>query len=229
MPLVVINCIGILNKEAEDHPDKAILLNSHLPHFLAQTGNAIGFKVIQISTDCVFNGKKGGYTELSEKNGYGFYAQSKALGEINYGKHLTIRTSIIGPELNKNGIGLFHWFMKQHGTIKGYSQAFWTGITTLELSKAIVAAIEQDISGLQHLVNDYKINKYDLVSLFKEIFQKTELQIEPFDDFKIDKSLVRTRNNFDYSVKSYEIMISEMRCWIESHQYIYPHYRFNGN
>ena len=119
--------------------------------------------------------------------------------------------------------------MKQHGTIKGYSQAFWTGITTLELSKAIVAAIEQDISGLQHLVNDYKINKYDLVSLFKEIFQKTELQIEPFDDFKIDKSLVRTRNNFDYSVKSYEIMISEMRCWIESHQYIYPHYRFNGN
>ena len=106
MPSVVINCIGILNKEAEDYPEKAILLNSYFPHFLAKSGNENGFKVIHISTDCVFNGEKGGYTELSVKDGIGFYAQTKALGEINYGKHLTLRTSIIGPELKDNGIGL---------------------------------------------------------------------------------------------------------------------------
>lgn len=229
IPSVVINCIGILNKEAEDHPDKACLLNSYLPHFLAKSGNEYGFKVIHISTDCVFDGKKGGYTELSVKDGTGFYAQTKALGEINYGKHLTLRTSIIGPELKDNGIGLFHWFMQQHGIINGYRQAYWTGITTLELAKALIAAIKQDIFGLHHLVNDYRINKYDLVSLFKETFQRTELEIEPFDDYKVDKSLIRTRHDFDYAVQPYEIMISEMKYWIESHPTFYPHYRFNGH
>jgi dTDP-4-dehydrorhamnose reductase len=81
-PDVVINCIGILNKDAEDNPDRAILLNSYLPHFLAKQGDKTGFKLIHISTDCVFSGKKGGYTENAEKDGMGFYAQSKALGEV---------------------------------------------------------------------------------------------------------------------------------------------------
>jgi dTDP-4-dehydrorhamnose reductase len=227
MPSVVINCIGILNKEAENRPDKAILLNSYFPHFLAKSGNENGFKLIHISTDCVFNGKKGGYTELSVKDGVGFYAATKALGEINYGKHLTLRTSIIGPELKDNGIGLFHWFMQQHGIINGYKQAYWTGVTTLELAKSLIFAIKQDISGLHHLVNDFRINKYDLVSLFKETFQKAELEIEAFDDYIVDKSLIRTRNDFYYTVQSYEIMINEMKCWIESHPHFYPHYRIN--
>ena len=222
-PAVVINCIGILNKDAEDHPDKAVLLNSYFPHFLAQAGNEIGFKVIHISTDCVFNGKKGGYTEFSEKDGIGFYAQTKSLGEVNYGKHLTLRTSIIGPELKESGIGLFHWFMQQHGTIKGYREAYWTGVTTLELAKAIIAAINQDISGLHHLVNDKKINKYDLTSLFKNIFQKDELQIVPFDDYKVNKSLIKTNNDFNYAVPSYEKMIEEMKDWIDKHPVLYKY------
>ena len=224
-PSVVINCIGVLNKDAEDHPDKAVLLNSYFPHFLAQSGNEFDFKLIHISTDCVFNGKKGGYTELSEKDGFGFYAETKALGEVNYGKHVTLRTSIIGPELKDNGIGLFHWFMQQHGTIKGFRQAFWTGVTTLELAKALVAAIDQEISGLHHLVNGEKINKYDLTSLFKKVFQKSDLQIEPFDDYKVDKSLVKTNNNFDYSVPSYPVMIEEMKKWIDQHPDLY---RYNS-
>ena len=108
-PDVIVNCIGILNQDAEQHPDKAVLMNSYFPHFLAQASSEAGSKVIHISTDCVFNGKKGGYTELSEKDGYGFYAQTKALGEVTYNNHVTLRTSIIGPELKDNGIGLFHW------------------------------------------------------------------------------------------------------------------------
>lgn len=214
-PDVVINCIGILNKDAEDHPDRAILLNSYLPHFLAGIGNEIRFKLIHISTDCVFDGKKGGYTEKSEKNGKGFYAQTKALGEVDYGKHLTIRTSIIGPELKENGIGLFYWFMQQKGTVKGYREAYWTGVTTLELAKAVIAAIAQDISGLHHLVNEQKINKYDLITLLKKIFQKNDVQIEPFDDYKVDKSLIRTNADFKYSVPSYEDMIVEMKDWMD--------------
>lgn len=112
-PNFIINCIGLLNKSAEDRPDKAILINSYLPHFLENiTQNSIS-KIIHISTDCVFSGYEGNYTEASPKNGIGFYAQSKALGEVINNKDLTIRTSIIGPEINSNGIGLFHWFSQQ--------------------------------------------------------------------------------------------------------------------
>ncbi len=223
-PDVVINCIGILNKDAEEHPDKAILLNSYLPHFLAQTGTQIGFKLIHISTDCVFNGKKGGYTEISEKDGIGFYAQSKGLGEVSYGRHLTLRTSIIGPELKDNGIGLFHWFMNQEGTIKGYSRAYWTGVTTLELAKALVESIEQDVKGLHHLVNESKINKFELTNLFKEVFKKSLIEIEPYDGYIVDKSLIRTNIEFDYSVPTYPVMIKEMKGWIDDHLNLYGYY-----
>ena len=220
-PSVVINCIGVLNKDAEERPENAILLNSYFPHFLAKLGEHGKFKLIHISTDCVFSGRKGGYTEQSEKDGTGFYAQTKALGEVTYGNHLTLRTSIIGPELKENGIGLFHWFMKQKGTVKGYRQAYWTGVTTIELAKAIISAIDQNISGLHHLVNQEKINKYDLISLFKKQFKKNEAEIIPFDDYKVDKSLIKTNTDFKYAVPSYEKMIIEMKNWMDSHPAFY--------
>lgn len=228
-PSIVINCIGILNKDAEDHPDKAILLNCYLPHFLAKKGDEIGFKLIHISTDCVFNGKDGGYIETSEKNGIGFYAQTKALGEVISPNHLTLRTSIIGPELKGNGIGLFHWFMQQSGSIYGYSKAFWTGVTTIELAKAIQAAIDNNITGLHHLVNNEKINKFDLVSLFKKIFEKDDVIIQAKDDYKVDKSLVKTNNDFDYVVPSYSKMIEEMKIWITNHHSLYSWYSNKSN
>lgn len=220
-PDYVINCIGVLNQDAEKNPDKAILLNSYLPHFLARLGNDCSFKLIHISTDCVFNGKQGSYTETSPSDGEGFYSKTKALGEVNYGAHLTIRTSIIGPELNNNGIGLFHWFMQQTGTIKGYTSAYWTGVTTLELAKAIVEAIKQDISGLHHLVNGGKINKFDLIELFKTIFEKDGLHIVPYAAYRVDKSLVKTDDTFRYEVPSYEVMIRQMKDWILRYSSMY--------
>lgn len=217
---VVVNCIGVLNKDAEENPDKAILLNGYFPHYLAKLGNELDFKLIHISTDCVFDGKTGGYTETSEKTGKGFYAESKALGEVEYGNHLTVRTSIIGPELKENGIGLFNWFMKQSGTVKGYRKAYWTGVTTLELAKAIDAAIQQKITGLRHLVNDQKINKFDLITIFKNVFNK-DVDIEAFDDYKVDKSLINTNNDFDFYIPSYEQMVAEMKTWIRNHKALY--------
>ena len=118
--IVVINCIGLLNNTAEDNPELAVWFNSYFPHLLAAFGKKYDFKLIHISTDCVFSGKEGGYKEDSFKNGNGFYAQSKALGEVINNKDLTFRTSIIGPELKHNGIGLFHWFMNQENEISGF-------------------------------------------------------------------------------------------------------------
>lgn len=216
----VINCIGILNKDAEDHPSKAIWFNSYFPHFLEEITRGSNTKVIHISTDCVFNGKKGNYAENDFKDGEGFYAQSKALGEITNDKDLTIRTSIIGPELNKNGIGLFHWFMNQTGEINGYTSAYWSGVTTLELAKAIHHIIENPLQGLVHLTNGKPINKYDLITIFKEVWNKDNITIIPYDGKEVNKSLVKS-TVLKYSIPEYRAMLEEQHQWMKEFSILY--------
>ena len=222
----IVNCIGILNKDAEDNPSKAIWFNSYFPHYLEEITKNTSTKVIHISTDCVFSGSRGGYTEEDFKDGKGFYAQSKALGEIVNEKDATIRTSIIGPELNENGIGLFHWFMSQPITshLKGYSKAFWSGLTTLELAKVIVEICKQEICGLIQVTPKEKIDKFKLISLFNSIYRQDKIEIEPYDSYSVDKSLISVRSDFDYIVPSYEEMLIEQKEWIESHVDLYPYY-----
>lgn len=215
---VIINAIGILNKDAEDHPEKAVWFNSYFPHYLEHITRETTTKVIHISTDCVFDGKKGGYTENDVKDGLGFYAQSKALGEIENDKDLTIRTSIIGPELNKNGIGLFHWFMSvpENLTVDGYTRAFWSGLTTVELANVIMHILEHNISGLIQVAPKEKIDKYSLLKLFNEIFRNNVLTVNPNDYYKIDKSLISIRKDFNYNIPQYAQMLNEMKSWIQS-------------
>ena len=225
-PNVIINCIGLLNRTAEENPHKAILINSYLPHFLEFITSNTKTKVIHISTDCVFSGKDGNYTESSFKDGIGYYAQTKALGEIVNNKDLTFRTSIIGPEINSNGIGLFNWFYQQYGEIQGYTNAHWTGITTIELLNALKVAIKNDnLVGLYHLVNNKKISKYHLLELMNIEFKKRNI-LTPDDKYIIDKSLVDTRKDFIYHIKEYDEMIKEMKIWINNHKDIYRHYDF---
>jgi len=225
-PNVIINCIGLLNRTAEENPHIAILINSYLPHFLEFITSNTKTKVIHISTDCVFSGKDGNYTESSFKDGIGYYAQTKALGEIVNNKDLTFRTSIIGPEINSNGIGLFHWFYQQYGEIQGYTNAHWTGITTIELLNALKVAIKNDnLVGLYHLVNNKKISKYHLLELMNIEFKKRNI-LTPDDKYIIDKSLVDTRKDFIYHIKEYDEMIKEMKIWINNHKDIYRHYDF---
>ena len=221
---VVINCIGLLNKTAEDNPELAVWFNSFFPQLLASYGRKHNFKLVHISTDCVFSGKEGGYKEDSFKNGIGFYAQSKALGEVINTKDLTFRTSIIGPELNENGIGLFHWFMSQNDEVFGYSEAYWSGVTTIELAKGIHEAIKQDLTGLYHFVNNTKISKFDLINEFNSNFRDGGINILSKSDYKVDKSLINTRDDFNYTINSYKIMIKEMKNWILDYKNIYKHY-----
>lgn len=215
---VIVNCIGILNKDAENNPDKAIWFNSYFPHYLEKITKNTATKVIHISTDCVFSGKKGNYTEEDFKDGIGFYAQSKALGEIVNKKDLTIRTSIIGPELNENGIGLFHWFMSQpdDSQLKGFSKAFWSGITTVELAEVLKWAIEENVVGLKQIAPHHKINKFDLLQLFNEIFRENKLTIIEDDHYKVDKSLLSTVTKYTYNVPEFREMLIEMKEWIKS-------------
>lgn len=216
----VVNCIGILNQDAENNPSKAIWFNSYFPHFLAQLTKDLDTQVIHISTDCVFNGLKGNYSESDVKDGIGFYAQSKSLGEIDNSKDLTIRTSIIGPELNENGIGLFNWFMKQNGEVNGYTSAYWSGVTTLELAKALHYAMENPISGLVHLTNGVPINKFDLINLFKEIWNKNEITVIPFEGKKVDKSLQKS-DRFLYEAGNYQQMLMDQYSWMKNSSTLY--------
>ncbi|WP_300672948.1 SDR family oxidoreductase [Soonwooa sp.] len=222
---IIINAIGILNKDAEDNPAKAVWFNSYFPHFLENVTKQSSSKVIHISTDCVFSGKDNGqYTEDSFKNGIGFYAQSKALGEIVNDKDLTLRTSIIGPELNKNGIGLLHWFLTQpnNSELNGFSQVFWSGVTTLELAKVIEDVIKYNVVGLKQISRE-KISKYDLLKLFNKVFKNNDLKINKSSDYKSDKSLKSNRTDYQYDVPTYEQMLVEVKAWMELNDFLYKY------
>lgn len=220
----IINCIGILNKNAEDNKALAVYLNSYLPHQLVDLTKETKTKVLHMSTDCVFSGRTGNYTEESFRDGETFYDRSKALGEISDSKNLTFRNSIVGPDMNEHGIGLFNWFMKQGCTINGYTGAMWTGVTTLTLAKAMEKALQENLSGLYNLVNNTSISKFDLLGLFNKYFRDNELIILPSDKLQVNKQLVRTREDFSFIVPSYEQMVSEMYDWVIAHKELYPHY-----
>lgn len=220
----VINCVGLLNQDAENDKANAVLVNSYLPHFLSKITKDIETKVIHMSTDCVFSGKTGGYIENSLKDGETFYDRSKALGEIDNCKDLTFRNSIVGPDINAGGIGLFNWFMKQNTDIAGYSRAIWTGVTTITLAKAMDKALQTGLTGLYNLVNNETISKYDLLGLFNKYFKNGQLNIAPKDMPEIDKSLANTRTDFDFIVPRYDEMTKEMYQWVVSHKNLYPHY-----
>lgn len=221
---VVINCIGILNEACELVPSRAVYLNSYLPHFIADKLKNTNTKLIHMSTDCVFSGKSGPYSEDSARDGETFYDRTKALGEVNDNKNLTFRNSIIGPDMKRNGIGLFDWFMKQQGTINGFTGAIWTGVTTLTLAKAMEKAAIEDLTGLYHLVNNQSISKFDLLNQFNANFKADELTILPSDSVNADKTLINNRQDFSFKVPSYENMIIEMKQWIWTHKNLYPHY-----
>ena len=221
---VVINCIGILNKDAEDNKSSAVFLNGYLPHFIADVLRDTPTRLIHMSTDCVFAGNTGPYYENSVPDGSTFYDRSKAMGEVNDDKNLTFRNSIVGPDPNENGIGLFNWFMKQNGPISGYTGAIWTGVTTLTLAKAMECAIIENLTGLYNLVNNDSIAKYELLHLFNKYFRKGIIEINPNDVLKLDKSLRNSRTDFSFVVPSYEDQVQEMAEWVYSHKELYPHY-----
>ena len=221
---VVINCIGILNQFAEENKSDAVFLNGFLPHFVADTLRDTKARLIHMSTDCVFAGNTGPYYEESFPDGKIFYDRSKAIGEVNDEKNLTFRNSIIGPDPNEKGIGLFNWFMKQSGTVGGYTGAIWTGVTTLTLAKAMEQAIKENLTGLYNLVNNESINKYELLKLFNKYFRNGSVDIQPNDKLQLDKSLRHRREDFSFIVPSYEQQIKEMQEWVYAHKELYPHY-----
>ena len=221
-PDIIVNCMGVLIAEANRDPENAIFLNSYIPQYLKNIANSFDAKLVHISTDCVFSGKKGLYTEDDIRDAEDTYGRTKALGEVTEPPHVTLRTSVVGPEI-KEGEELFHWFMSQEGRIKGFTKSYWSGVTSLELAKAVEWVIEEDIQGLYHITNGIPINKYELLMLFKKYTNK-EIEIESIEGIVSDKSFLDTRKEINYAVPGYEEMISEMIHFIKYRRELYKQY-----
>jgi len=220
----VINCIGLLNQFAESNKAKAVFLNAYFPHFLADVTFGTDTQVIHMSTDCVFSGKRGQYTEDDFRDGDSFYDQSKALGELEDGKNITLRNSIVGPDIKSSGIGLMNWFMQQNGEVNGFAKAMWTGQTTLQLAKTMEAAAKEKAHGIYNMVPDASISKYELLGLFNHFLRSDTITIKQVPGVVADKSLKRTRFDFGYLIPDYGTMTRELAEWMMRHKDMYPHY-----
>ncbi len=211
-PDVVINCIGIIKQlpGAKD-PVSTIALNALFPHKLARSCREVGARMIHISTDCVFSGKKGNYTEIDFADCDDLYGRTKYLGEVAYPHCITLRTSIIGHEL-KGKFGLVDWFLSQKGPVRGFTRAIYTGFPTVEMAKIIANIVipDETLSGLYH-VSSKPISKYELLSLVAERYGK-KIQIDRYDEFQCDRSLDSSRfqNKTNYIPPSWPEMVDKM-------------------
>lgn len=212
-PDLVINCIGLIKQVAlVNDPLSSISINALFPHQVALICRTGGIRMIHISTDCVFSGKKGHYLESNPSDAEDLYGRTKFLGEVTYPHTTTLRTSIIGREL-KTRFGLIEWFLAQKGTIRGYKKAIYTGFTTDELSRVILNYVipHTNLNGLYHVSSD-PISKYDLLMLAKDSFGR-DVTILPDEDFVSDRSLdsSRFRQLTGYKPPAWSIMIDELK------------------
>jgi dTDP-4-dehydrorhamnose reductase len=212
-PDVIINCIGVVKQIASSKdPLVAIPVNAVFPHRLARLSNLVGARLIHVSTDCVFTGKKGNYIESDPPDAEDLYGRSKLLGEVDYPNAVTLRTSIVGREVATRN-GLIEWFLAQSGRVRGYRRAIFSGLTTLELVRVIVDRVigHEDLRGVYHVSVD-PISKFDLLTLVKGIYG-TDTEIEPDDSVRIDRSLNsdRFRAATGYSPPPWRDLIQQMR------------------
>lgn len=211
-PNVVVNCIGLVKQLSEsDDPLLALPINAMLPHRLARLCRLVGARLVHISTDCVFSGEKGAYRESDPADAPDLYGRSKYLGEVTYPHTITLRTSLIGHELQSTH-GLVGWFLNQHGSCNGYTQAIFSGFPTVVLAQIIRDLVipRHDLSGVFHVASE-PISKYDLLKLIASIYGKS-IEIVPNEEVKIDRSLDASqfREATGYVAPSWPVLIETM-------------------
>ena len=212
-PEAVINCVGLI-KQRDEASDEALTLrvNAEFPHRLAKRCGEAGARLIHFSTDCIFAGTKGNYTESDPSDAADLYGQSKHQGEVADAHSVTLRTSVIGHELGTN-LALLDWFLSQRGqAISGFTKAIYSGFTTLEMARIVDRILTQHpaLSGVWHVASE-PISKFGLLQLCREKLG-WEGVIEPNDEFVCDRSLNADRFNqaTGYTPPSWEAMISEL-------------------
>ena len=212
-PNLIINCIGVVKQLINNNNySEVIRVNSFLPHYLAEQANTQKkIRFIHFSTDCVFSGSKGNYLATDLPDAQDIYGRSKILGELTYSNTLTLRTSIIGHELQTK-YSLLNWFLSQKKPVKGYKNGIFSGLTALEIAKVLHKFIipKKNLSGLYHLSGN-SISKYDLLNIINKVYKK-DIKIIIDKKIKINRSL---NSNFlqkqvGYKPHSWTKLIQEM-------------------
>ena len=221
-PEWIVNAAGLLNDEVDRNATSAILVNSFLPRMLADVGPQMGFRLVTVGSDCVFHGDRGGYSILDIPDAHSAYGKSKHLGEVNIERDLTLRTSIVGPEIDLEGRGLLKWFMSQEADADGWTSALWTGVTTLELAKVVESVISGECqeTGLWHFVPATPIAKFNLLKLMNVVFRDSTIQVHKVPGLPHDRSLINDRPT-SWQVPDYPEMLIELQDWVLEHQNLY--------
>lgn len=210
-PNFVINCAGIVKKNSDvKNLKKLYLINSYFPKNLEKLSKILKFKIIHFSTDCVFNGKKGNYSEKSKLDAIDHYGISKIMGELKSKNCFTIRTSIIGHEIKKKKRGLLEWFLMQKKSCYGFKKCFFNGLTTNEISNFVEKVLLKRVflNGVIH-IHSKKISKYSLLKKISKIYKK-KIKINKSLIPQIDRSLVSIKNINFYKTPKWDKMIKEM-------------------
>lgn len=218
-PNVVVNCVGMLVSASNERPDLATYINAYVPRRLEHLGLELGFRTIHLSTDCVFDGELGLYTDRAQKNESKPYGLSKSLGELANDRDCTIRMSIIGPELKSDGAGLLSWFLRQKGKIQGYDNAYWNGITTLELARFIHRVIDENITGLVQVASLAPITKFALLNTFCAVYERENwVEIVPHTlDKTVDKTL-EISSQLRYKPSAILTQLETLKFWYEENK-----------
>ena len=224
-PDYIINCVGIIKQKITDSmKNKIYLINSVLPNFLNFLSLKNNFNLIHISTDCVFNVKSGNSDEKKKPNALDIYGLSKFKGEVFSANTLTLRTSIIGHELGTRH-SFLEWFLNSNGSVQGYKKAFFSGLTTLELSKFIEKILFKKFEGGLFNLGGDKISKFALLFKIKEIYGK-DISIYSANNLKIDRSLnsFRFYNHFKFKKKSWKKMLKELNQFYLGNKNFYENF-----
>jgi len=191
MPEAVLNCIGVIKqRDTARDPTTSIAVNALLPHQLASLCAERDVRLIHFSTDCVFSGSTGDYSEDDVSDAVDMYGRTKYLGEVADGRALTIRSSIIGRELD-HFQSLVEWFLSQRGEIRGFTRAIYTGVTTIEMARIVGTLLTEhpDLAGVYQVASP-KISKYELLVKMRDAFaMQSEVEVVPSEDFACDRSL----------------------------------------
>ena len=212
-PHAVINAVGVIKqRQIGNDAISNIEINALFPHRLSRLCETAHARLIHFSTDCVFSGKKGKYTENDISDATDFYGKSKFLGEVAASHCLTLRTSVIGLELARKA-SLIEWFLAQQGIIKGYKKAIYSGLTTMEISRLIETILTKHptLSGIWH-VSSQAISKYDLLKILAFKLNREDIQIVPDEHFICDRSLLSEAFNREtgYKAPTWKEMLNEL-------------------
>lgn len=219
----VLNFTAVVNQNAEEDKAEASYINCFLPHYLEKITHDTKTVIVHRSTDCIFSGKKGGYIIDDIPDGESFYAKTKAIGELINQKDITVRVSLIGPDPDSNGDSLFPWFLRQNGEVNGFTDAIWTGVTTIEFARVIEKLLLQKAYGLFQCAPDTSISKYELLKVFEKYFPNNR-KVIPISKNRVDKSLIPFMGDYKVDIPDYDTMVADMLLWIKNHKNIYKNF-----